>query len=99
MEDNGKLFRTNRESLKLRVKKKTLGKTTWFKTKPDRNQKVGGENSTGGKMKSTKVDTQRKSIKKDNNVKVNNTMDNKKEVNTAAVLFVDLVAGFASLFR
>ena len=33
LKDSGKLFRTNRESLNLRVKKKTIGKTTWFKSK------------------------------------------------------------------
>ena len=33
MKDTGKLFRTSRESLRLRTKRKLLGKTSWYKGK------------------------------------------------------------------
>ena len=35
-DNDGKIFRTNRESVKMRTRKKILGKTHWYKSKKDK---------------------------------------------------------------
>ena len=80
-DNNGRLFRTNRESLKMRIKKKTLGKTNWYKTK-NKKKELGVEEDPEMRTNAKKHGhgKDRKKLGEDNN---------NKEMTTAAVLFVD----------
>ena len=85
LEDNGgKLFRTNRESLKLRIKKKTLGRTSWYKSKIVK--KAGAEPSKEDQDMGKKVVKDKQERTKYNKKK---GVEDNKNLNTAAVLFVD----------
>ena len=92
LKDNSRLFRTNKESLKLRIKKKILGKTSWFKAKKKDNKENRISQGDNKEVRKYQEDSRRgkttggeelKSTAKDNNKK------RKKEVKTTAVIFVD----------
>ena len=74
-DNDGKIFRTNRESVKMRTRKKILGKTHWYKSKKDKRgvkEDKGLEDKQQGKVRTKKYKS-----------------EDKKELETAAVLFVD----------
>ena len=82
MKERNKLFRSGRESRPQRIKKKTVGRTTWFKKKP--NIKKGATKLVeDDKMKGgweNKKSTGRRMNKKD---------ENNVDMRTIAVLFVE----------
>ena len=84
LRDSGRLFRTSRESLKVRTKKKLIGKTTWYRGKKTTDSKkedrILQEDSEEGTNQGGKNG---RGIKKDN------TLEGRKDLKTAAVLFVD----------
>ena len=79
------LYRTAKQTLKGRVKKKLLEKTTWFKSKKkDDTEMNGGEEKDGKRMR------QKDRIKKDKHEK---KIDPEKPETVKAVLYVPQTAG------
>ena len=80
-DNEGRVFRTNKESLGLRTRKKLLGKTQWYKNKKKNKQETKGEGEDMIEDKQKKAGSRRYKP------------EDKKDKETAAVLFVDNTKG------
>ena len=91
LEERGKIFRTSGESHLGRIKKKTTGKTNWFRKSGKKSK--GEEKKTSNQEKTAGLNTGRSRNDNQHQPENTNTTTTKEDVRTATVLFVENTKG------
>ena len=88
--ENGKLFRTSSESFRGRMKKKTVGKTSWFRKRKAKDDMLGEKKGRGAKQ-----DTPSTNQQVEKGIPAAQGTHRGEELRIAAVLFVENTKGGA----